>query len=264
MVLCENLIFVNTNNHNHKQSIFSHRINSYSRFAAVQVGRRRCSEFVADAGKRKRKWWQSFFLDEEGNWLGLKDDDMLVTEEDLELDLDSNSEAEKFEAWKTRAEAIVDLREAQQDMSNEENRRWEDWLAADSNSSPSSSSSSWEYEYEAVQSSSDIPTETEAEKGLLYSLSDFLLGREDDDMLYEDRVFRYASLNSVTVPPLPSSLFFFLVCVWYNALLALFLLQPGNGMSLYVFLIRCQIAYSTISNVQSSDINIFFAFLFMV
>ncbi|KAK9930791.1 hypothetical protein M0R45_018102 [Rubus argutus] len=190
MVLCENLIFVNNHNHNHKQSTFSHRINSYSRFAAVQVGRRRCSEFVANAGKRKRKWWQSFFLDEEGNWLGLKDDDMLVTEGDLELDLDSNSEAEKFEAWKTRAEAIVDLREAQQDMSNEENRKWEDWLAADSNSS----SSSWEYE--AVQSSSDIPAETEAEKGLLYSLTDFVLGREDDDMLYEDRVFRYASLNS--------------------------------------------------------------------
>ncbi|XP_040374846.1 chloroplast envelope membrane protein isoform X2 [Rosa chinensis] len=187
MVLCEN--FICFNNHN-KQTLFSHKIDSQSRLAAaVEVGRggggRRCSGFVANAGKRKRKWWQSFFFDEEGNWLGLKDDDMLAAEEE-DLDSNSYSEAEKFEAWKTRAEAIVDLREAQQDMSNEENRKWEDWLAADSNSS-----SSWEY------MQSDIPTETEAEKGVLYSLTDSLLGREDDDdLLYEDRVFRYASLNS--------------------------------------------------------------------
>ncbi|KAM5552617.1 chloroplast envelope membrane protein [Rosa sericea] len=193
MVLCENFIFVN--NHN-KQTLFSHKIDSQSRLAAaaVEVGRggggRRCSGFVANAGKRKRKWWQSFFFDEEGNWLGLKDDDMLAAEEE-DMDSNSYSEAEKFEAWKTRAEAIVDLREAQHDMSNEENRKWEDWLAADSNSAPSSSSSSWEYDVQ-----SDIPTETEAEKGVLYSLTDSLLGKEDDDLLYEDRVFRYASLNS--------------------------------------------------------------------
>lgn len=106
---------------------------------------------------------------------------MLVEAED-DLEMDGSDEGEKFEAWKTRAEAIVELREAQQDMTNEENRKWEDWLA-DSNST------SWE----AVQSD---PTQ---EKGLLYSLTDFVLRKEDDDdddMLYEDRVFRYASLNS--------------------------------------------------------------------
>lgn len=180
MVLCENLIFVNTNR---KNAFFSHKIDSHSRLAAAQVQGRRCSGFVANAGKRNRKWWQSFFFDEDGNWLGLKDDDMLAAEEEEES-LDC-SEAEKFEAWKTRAEAIVDLREAQQDISNEENRKWEDWLAADS-------SSSWEF----VQSDDTPPTQTEAEKGMLYSLTDSLLGREDDDLLYEDRVFRYASLNS--------------------------------------------------------------------
>ncbi|KAL6189646.1 hypothetical protein ACLB2K_041032 [Fragaria x ananassa] len=179
MVLCENLIFVNTNR---KNAFFSHKIDSLSRPAAAQVQGRRCSGFVANAGKRNRKWWQSFFFDEDGNWLGLKDDDMLAAEEEESLD---GSEAEKFEAWKTRAEAIVDLREAQQDISNEENRKWEDWLAADS-------SSSWEF----VQSDDTLPTQTEAEKGMLYSLTDSLLGREDDDLLYEDRVFRYASLNS--------------------------------------------------------------------
>ncbi|KAL6184923.1 hypothetical protein ACLB2K_041058 [Fragaria x ananassa] len=179
MVLCENLIFVNTNR---KNAFFSHKIDSHSRLAAAQVQGRRCSGFVANAGKRNRKWWQSFFFDEDGNWLGLKDDDMLAAEEEESLD---GSEAEKFEAWKTRAEAIVDLREAQQDISNEENRKWEDWLAADS-------SSSWEF----VQSDDTLPTQTEAEKGMLYSLTNSLLGREDDDLLYEDRVFRYASLNS--------------------------------------------------------------------
>ncbi|PPD90730.1 hypothetical protein GOBAR_DD12347 [Gossypium barbadense] len=34
----------------------------------------------------------------------------------------------KFEAWKRRAEAIIELREAQEDMRNEESRRWEDWI----------------------------------------------------------------------------------------------------------------------------------------
>lgn len=45
---------------------------------------------------------------------------MLVMEEDLELDSNSNSEAKKLE---DRAEAIVDLRKVQQDMTNEENQR---------------------------------------------------------------------------------------------------------------------------------------------
>ncbi|XP_050374214.1 chloroplast envelope membrane protein [Argentina anserina] len=191
MVLCDNLILANNNS---KRTFFSHKIGSAGQGQGqgqaqvqVQVGRgRRCSGFVANAGKRNRKWWQSFFFDEDGNWLGLKDDDMLAAEEGDDNNSYS-SEAEKFEAWKTRAEAIVDLREAQQDMSNEENRKWEDWLAADS----SNSNSSWEPVH-----SDDTPTETEAEKGVLYSLTDSLLGREDDDLLYEDRVFRYASLNS--------------------------------------------------------------------
>ncbi|KAI6693785.1 hypothetical protein NL676_021495 [Syzygium grande] len=38
---------------------------------------------------------------------------------------------DKFEAWKRRAEAIVEPREAQQDSRNEESRMWEDWLVDD-------------------------------------------------------------------------------------------------------------------------------------
>lgn len=73
-------------------------INSYLRIAAVQVqvGRWRCTRFVANAGKWKQKWWPSFFFDENSNWLLPKDDDMLMMEEDLELDSNSNSEAKNL------------------------------------------------------------------------------------------------------------------------------------------------------------------------
>ncbi|VVA26161.1 PREDICTED: chloroplast envelope membrane [Prunus dulcis] len=181
MVLCKNFIF---NNPKLRRSSFYLHRNSSTLVAQLGDTRRKfAAGFIPNAGKRKRErsWWQRFFFDEDGNWLGLKEDDMLVEAED-DLEMDGSDEGEKFEAWKTRAEAIVELREAQQDMTNEENRKWEDWLA-DSNST------SWE----AVQSD---PTQ---EKGLLYSLTDFVLRKEDDDdddMLYEDRVFRYASLNS--------------------------------------------------------------------
>ena len=36
------------------------------------------------------------------------------------------SEGDKFEAWKQRAEAIVELREAQEDGRNQAYRKWED------------------------------------------------------------------------------------------------------------------------------------------
>ncbi|CAB4261386.1 unnamed protein product [Prunus armeniaca] len=181
MVLCKNFIFNNPKLR--RSSFYLHRNSSTLVSQLGDTRRRFAAGFIPNAGKRKRErsWWQRFFFDEDGNWLGLKEDDMLVEAED-DLEMEGSDEGEKFEAWKTRAEAIVELREAQQDMTNEENRKWEDWLA-DSNST------SWE----AVQSD---PTQ---EKGLLYSLTDFVLRKEDDDdddMLYEDRVFRYASLNS--------------------------------------------------------------------
>ncbi|TQD87305.1 hypothetical protein C1H46_027136 [Malus baccata] len=202
-VLCKSLIFVNP-----KLSLLSRNSIFHGNLSTplplvVDTRRRRsaAAEHIPNAsGKRKRKrtWWQTFFFDDDGNWLGLKEDDMLAAEEEQEEELDGSSpaaansrceEAEKFDAWKTRAEAIVELREAQQDMTNEENRMWEDWIS-DSNSNSNSSTSSWE---------ASVQSDPAQERGLIYSLSDFVLGKEEDeedDMLYEDRVFRYASLNS--------------------------------------------------------------------
>ena len=42
------------------------------------------------------------------------------------------------------------------------------------------------------------PTDLVPEKGFVESVRDLVLGREEEDLLYEDRVFRYASLNSVS------------------------------------------------------------------
>lgn len=107
------------------------------------------------------------------------------------------SEAEKFEAWKSRAEAILELREAQEDIRNQESRRWEDWLVE--GSPDSHSDSDWVAGREIGDEGGDgggfggiIP-----DKGFVESVRDLVLGREEDDLLYEDRVFRYASFNSV-------------------------------------------------------------------
>lgn len=145
---------------------------------------------------RKRSWWKKFFFDDDGNWLGLKDEDMIAEEESV--DEDDLSEGEKFEAWRRRAEAIVELREAQEDMRNEENRRWEDWIVEDLHSS------TWVQEpsSDGVGQSNEDLREDLADlipgKGFTKSLSNFVLGKEDDDLLYEDRVFQYASFNSVS------------------------------------------------------------------
>ncbi|KAM1049662.1 hypothetical protein ACFX13_032212 [Malus domestica] len=195
-VFCKTFIFVNPKLRLLSRNTFIlHRNWSTALVVDTRRWRSAAAGHIPNAGgkrKRKRTWWQTFFFDDDGNWLGLKEDDMLATEEE---DLDGSSaaastekgeEAEKFEAWKTRAEAIVELREAQQDLTNEENRKWEDWFV-DSNSK---STSFWE---------ASVQSDPAQERGLLYSLSNFVLGREEDDdedMLYEDRVFRYASLNS--------------------------------------------------------------------
>lgn len=153
---------------------------------------------------RKRSWWKKFFFDDDGNWLGLKDEDMIAEEESV-VDDDELSESEKFEAWRRRAEAIVELREAQEDMRNEENRRWEDWIVED----PHSSTWVQEPSNDGMGQSDEDFREDLADlipgKGFTKSLSNFVLGNEDDDMLYEDRVFQYASFNSVSPSAFRSS-----------------------------------------------------------
>ncbi|CAK7345841.1 unnamed protein product [Dovyalis caffra] len=117
------------------------------------------------------------------------------------------SEEEKFEAWKRRAEAIVELREAQEDMLNEESRRWEDWIVdyGDNGHDDAINGSWWSQEFDgnggignrgSVEDVRLDPTDLVPEKGFAESVRDLVLGREEEDLLYEDRVFRYASLNS--------------------------------------------------------------------
>ncbi|KAA8519155.1 hypothetical protein F0562_013371 [Nyssa sinensis] len=197
MVLCENSIFFNRNTR--QKSLNSD--NLLNIVVQLSGGRRRFGALVPNAKKshsRKRSWWQKFLFDDDGNWFGLKDEDMLEGEESGNSSEEELSESEKFEAWKRRAEAIIELREAQEDLSNEENRRWEDWLVDGTNDVDSSP---WGQDWGdgLGKSGKDAwadPGEMIPEKGLVESMRDLVLGKEDDDMLYEDRVFRYASLNS--------------------------------------------------------------------
>ncbi|KAF5725974.1 chloroplast envelope membrane protein [Tripterygium wilfordii] len=194
LVLCDNLIF--TNQKPRGGSLNSHNLSNL--LVHLSCNRRRLYGIVPNARKKNNKhstrsWWQRFFFDEDGNWLGLKDDDM--HDEEVESSSDEElSESEKFEAWKRRAEAIVELREAQEDMMNEESRRWEDWVMDDPGNG-SWWSQDWDTGNDELRE--DLPpTEIIREKGFIESVSNFVLGREEDDMLYEDRVFRYASINS--------------------------------------------------------------------
>ncbi|KOM54110.1 hypothetical protein LR48_Vigan10g000200 [Vigna angularis] len=178
----------------------------------IQLGSktRRLNGFISKAEKhsghsRKSSWWQKFFFEDDGNWLGLRDEDMVDTEAEVVAAGEAEStqelsEGEKFEAWKQRAEAIVELREAQEDRKNQEYRKWEDWLLDGDGISRegNTSSSDWEqgmkdYRDNVRDDSGDLP----ADKGLVESARYLIFGGEDEDMLYEDRVFQYASSNSV-------------------------------------------------------------------
>ncbi|XP_057768102.1 chloroplast envelope membrane protein [Salvia miltiorrhiza] len=201
IVLCQNLIL------SKNSCVFESSFrwgNAWS--SGVQLSRRRSCGLVPNAKKRhakKRSWWQKFFFDEDGNWLGLKDEDAFeVLEEEEEEPSDVGLSAnEKFEAWRRRAEAIVELREAQEDVKNEENRRWEDWIVDGTYDVDVSNGASWVQDSNgAVGKPGDDVEEDFREvfsgRGLAKSVRDLVLGREDDDILYEDRVFRYASFNS--------------------------------------------------------------------
>lgn len=153
--------------------------------------------FVPNAKKnddsgRKRSWWQRFFFDDDGNWLGLRDDDIVDETSELAKD-EEMSDEEKFEAWKRRAEAIVELREAKEEMTTGENRRWEDWIV----DSDDNSVESWNRNSDEGRNlESERDELIGPESGLVKMVRDMVLGVEEEDILYEDRVFRYASLNS--------------------------------------------------------------------
>ncbi|KAL1096930.1 hypothetical protein V6Z11_D05G000500 [Gossypium hirsutum] len=103
----------------------------------------------------------------------------------------------KFEAWKRRAEAIIELREAQEDMRNEESRRWEDWIVvADGDDNKLGSANDWDDGGGGGGLGLGLGVGEENGNGLVRSVRDLVIGRGDEDVLYEDRVFRYASFNS--------------------------------------------------------------------
>ncbi|CAI9098996.1 OLC1v1035740C1 [Oldenlandia corymbosa var. corymbosa] len=202
MVFCESFVFSNSNAS--RIPLNSHFLSSG--LVHFSSPRRKFRGLVPKAKKkhpkRERSWWQRFFLDDDGNWLGLKEEDML--EDDAVESEDSSgeelSEDEKFEAWKRRAEAIIELREAQEDARNEENRRWEDWIVHDTEESVNGSSS-WMGSSngavgKAVDEVREDPIGIIPRGGLVKSVKDAILGEKEDDILYEDRVFRYASFNS--------------------------------------------------------------------
>ncbi|WMV38550.1 hypothetical protein MTR67_031935 [Solanum verrucosum] len=179
-------------------SVFVHK--SCITEARFSWGRRKSFGSTPNAKKKyskKKSWWRELFFVESGNWLGLREDDMIdgLESEGLGSD-DELSENEKFEAWKRRAEAIMELREAQEDIKNEENRKWDDWLV-DVNVDLGNDSS-WVQESIGVPEDNILedPSELIPGRGLVKSVRDMILGREEDDMLYEDRIFQYASLNS--------------------------------------------------------------------
>ncbi|KAK9724432.1 hypothetical protein RND81_05G071400 [Saponaria officinalis] len=147
---------------------------------------------------KKSSWWKRFFFEEDGNWFGLREDDL---DEEEGNDEDGESDEVKFEAWRKRAEAIIELREAQEGMRNEESRNWDDWLVFDEVNDGVKREWGDDDEFDDVGGlrEEDVegdPEELFPERGLVETVRNFLIGRDDDDLLYEDRVFRYASLNS--------------------------------------------------------------------
>lgn len=167
---------------------------------AKSDGRRRSRDGKHGNGK---PWWKRFFFEDDGNWLGLRDEDMELDAGPIEGSEDEEgrgeaSEGNKFEAWRRRAEAIVELREARVDALNEEGRMWEDWVMDDQGDGLSWGDDSWE----GNGGGFDVD-ELSDQRGIVERASDFFVGRrreeDDDDMLYEDRVFQYASMNSVSI-----------------------------------------------------------------
>lgn len=215
VVLCESVVII-SNNRIRSSQLFRtrtfpshHHHASSNSFVSFANGRKRFSGLIPNANKKysnhgKRAWWQKFFLDEGWDWFGLKEDDMLEEPKVL-VDGERASEEETFEAWKRRAEAISELREAQEDARNMESRAWEDWLVEEGTTATATiggddSSRGQDWEEGLEDRAGDIPldpSETMPLPGM--ARRDLVFGNEDDDeLLYEDRVFRYASLNSVS------------------------------------------------------------------
>ncbi|KAG9449384.1 hypothetical protein H6P81_009349 [Aristolochia fimbriata] len=199
MVSCGNLLIL----HRIKYSKVSRSHYTLLPFGTITRGRQRLRLLIPNAKRNrepgKRTWWQRFFLDD-GNWFGLKEDDMLEepSSSSGELEGEKLSDEERFEAWRRRAEAIVEIREAQESARIAESREWEDWIVE--SPTDTDNPSSWQGDLGKDQDElegnvSVNPGELASRKGVEGSIRGLILGNEDD-LLYEDRVFRYASWNS--------------------------------------------------------------------
>ncbi|KAL6875794.1 hypothetical protein ACP4OV_013307 [Aristida adscensionis] len=164
---------------------------------ALGSQRRTMRQLVVFAKKRRRPkrwqrlWWKTFFSDwndDEESLSGWREDDTLLEEIGSDKEL---SENEKFETWKRRAQAIVELREAQQDAVNAEERSWEDWISGGS----TSGGGNWDGDVSVSSQITDDPAEIVKDKSFIEAFRDSI-DEDYDDMLFEDRVFLYASTNS--------------------------------------------------------------------
>lgn len=180
-----------------EESIRHRRVCTCKMFDVCSQQRRRARHLVGFAKKRRRRskrqqpWWKEWFSDwndEEYNLAGLREDNELFQEVVNDEDLLEN---EKFEMWKSKAEAIVELREAQMDAENAEGRSWEDWIGWSS----TTGGGDWGGAGSLSDQISDDPTEIVRDKGIIETFKNSI-DEDYNDMLFEDQVFIYASTNS--------------------------------------------------------------------
>lgn len=148
-------------------------------------------------GKWQRPWWRTFFADwndDEESLAGFREDDELLEEIGADQEL---SEKAKFEEWRRKAEAIVELREAQQDAFNAEERSWEDWTGGGGGAPENGGGGDWGGEASLSEQITDDPAEIVWDKGVVEVFRG-TIDEDYEDMLFEDRVFMYASTNSVS------------------------------------------------------------------
>ncbi|KAF3488473.1 hypothetical protein F2Q69_00057783 [Brassica cretica] len=105
-----------------------------------------------------------------------------VTRETAEFEKDEMSDEEKFEAWKTRAEAIVELGEGQEEIGDDADdgdvsKKWEDWIV----DSDDSLLESWSRGDEGSDDRSELDELIVPERGWVKMVRDMVLGVEEDD-----------------------------------------------------------------------------------
>ncbi|KAK1316175.1 Chloroplast envelope membrane protein [Acorus calamus] len=193
MVLCESFLYIDSRRRLQKRRLYEPStlmVSSYIRTSRRFVGS------VPNAKNRghskKRPWWQKFFSDED------EDDILSGLDEESE---EGMSEEEKFLAWKMKAEAISELRKAQEDVRSDGSRDWEDWII--SGPSDEDDRSSWDRDWgggdvgNGGEDGMPGPGEIVPIKEFSNGIRDLVFRNYDDELLFEDRVFQYASLNSV-------------------------------------------------------------------